>query len=73
MRLGKYFPGNLRKDLTCVVQGVSGKRSVLDMFKDGNEKDMTPNQLTIMILKKITVTEEFKVPVIYVIPDETIH
>ena len=60
------------KDLTGVVQGVSGKRRFLMRFQYGCEKDLTLNQLTIATLEKIPMTEEYEVPTISGIPDETI-
>ena len=58
----------LRKDLTGVVQGVSGKKSFLVRFQDGCEKDRTSNQLTAVIVEKIPIEEEPNVPTI---PDIT--
>ena len=62
----------LRKGLTGVVQGVSRKRRFLARFQDGCDKDLTLNELTIMAVEKILVTEEDKVPTISVITNETI-
>ena len=41
-------------------------------FQDICEKDLTSNQLTIVILGKISMNEEPKVPTISVVPDETV-
>ena len=54
-----------------MVQGVSKKRRFLVRFQYGCKKDMTSNQLTVVILEKIPVEEKPKVPMIPVIPDET--
>ena len=40
----------MRKELTGVVQGISGKKRVLASFKYGCEKYMFLNQLTILIV-----------------------
>ena len=66
------FTRRLRKALSGVLQGVSGKRRFLVRFQDGYEKDLTSNQLTLVTVDKIPVTEEAKVPTISVIPDETV-
>ena len=50
------FSRRPRKELTGVVQGVSGKRRFLVRSKDGCEKDLTSNQLTIVTVEKSTVT-----------------
>ena len=50
------FYRRMRKELTGVVQGVSGKRRFLVRFQDGCEKDMTSNKLTAVIVDKIPVT-----------------
>ena len=44
----EVFSSRLRKELTGVVQGVSGKRRFLVRFQDGCENDKTLNQLTIV-------------------------
>ena len=44
-----------RKELTGVVQGVSGKNRYLVRFQDGCEKDLNLNQLTIVILENSLV------------------
>ena len=61
----------MRKKFTGVVQVVSGKRRFLVSFQDGYEKDMTPNQLTVVIVENIPVEKELGVPTIPEIPDET--
>ena len=45
----------LRKELTGVVQGVYGKKRFLMRFQYGCKKDLTSNQLDILILEKIPV------------------
>ena len=65
------FLGLLRKELTDVVQGVSGKKRFLMSFQYGFKKYLTSNQLTVVILEKSPVKKEPRVPMIPVIPDET--
>ena len=55
-----------RKDLTGVVQGVSGRRRFLVRFQNGCENNLSSNQLTVMIVDKILVEEE---PLVSRIPD----
>ena len=50
------------KGFTGVVQGVSGKNRFFARFQYGCEHDMTSNQLTIIIVEKIPVEQEPKVP-----------
>ena len=50
-----------------MAQGVSGKRILLVRSQDGCEKDLNLNQLTIMTLVNIPLSEEVKVPTISVI------
>ena len=42
-------------------------------FQGGYEKDLTSNQLTIVIVDTSPMAEESDVPTIYVIPGETIN
>ena len=56
-----------------MVQGLSGKRRLLVRFQDGCEKDMTLNQLTVVTVEKVPMTEEYEVPMISAIPCETIY
>ena len=48
----------MRKDLTGVVQGVLGRRSFLVRFQNGREKNLSSNQLTVVIVDTILVEEE---------------
>ena len=48
----------MRKELTGVVQGVSVRRRFLVRFKNGYEKNLSSNQLTVVIVDKIPVEEE---------------
>ena len=66
------FSRRLRKELTGVVQGVSGKMRFLVRFQDGCEKDLILNQLTVGTSEKSPMDEEPKVTTISVIPDETV-
>ena len=60
------------KYLNAVVQGVSGKHSFFLRFQDGCEKDINPNELTVVTVDNIPVGEEPKVRTIAVIPDEKV-
>ena len=66
------FYRRMTKELTGVVQGVSGKKRLLVMFQYKLEKDLNLNQLTILVLEKIPVEEEPDVPTITEIPDEKV-
>ena len=59
-----------RKEMTGVVQGVSGRKMLLVNFTDVFENYLRPNQLTIMIVEKIPVEEEPEVPTIPEIPED---
>ena len=54
--------------LTGVLQGLSGEKRFLVRFQDGCKENMSPNQLTIVIVEKILVEKEPEVPTI---PDIT--
>ena len=58
------FSKRLRKELTGVLESVSGKKMFLVRFQDGCEKVMTSNQLTIVTVDRIPVIEEYEVPTI---------
>ena len=62
----------MRNDLTGVFQGIFGKKRLLARFQDGCEKDLTLNQLTIMIVEKILAEKEPDVPKNPDIPEEQI-
>ena len=63
----------IRKDLTGVVKGVSGRRRFLVRFQNGCKKNTSSNQLTVVIVEKITVEEEPEVSTIPEIPDEQVE
>ena len=68
--------GNLirmRKELTGVVQGVSGRRRLLVRFKNGCEKNLSSNQPTVVIVEKIPVEEEPEVSTITEIPEDQVE
>ena len=48
----------MRKELTGVVQGVCGRRRFLVRFHNGFEKNLSSNQLTVVIAHEILVEEE---------------
>ena len=45
----------MRKELTGVVQGVSGRRRFLVRFQNGCKNNLSSNQLIIVIVDKIPV------------------
>ena len=55
--------------MTGVVQGVSGRRRFLVRFQNGCEKNISLNQLTVVIVEKILVEEEPEVSTISEIPE----
>ena len=59
-------PRRTRKDLTGVMKGVLGKRRFLVRFKNICKKNLSLNQLTIVIVENIP---EEKEPDILAIPD----
>ena len=69
----EVFTRRLRKNLTRVVQGVSGKSRLLVRFKDGYEKDMTSNQISVMTEEKIPMTKEADITMISVVPYDIIY
>ena len=60
----------MRNYLNGVFQRISGNDRFLVRFQDGCEKDLTSNQLTIVIVEKSPVDKEPKVTTITEIPDE---
>ena len=62
----------MRKELTGVVQGVSGRRSLLVRFKNECKNNLSLNQLTVVIADKILVEEEPEVSTIPEIPEDNI-
>ena len=67
------FSMRLSKEFTGVVQRVSGERRFLVIFKYRCEKGMASNQLTVVKLEKTPMNEEAEVPMISVIPDESVN
>ena len=66
---------NLRsmwKELTGMVQGVSGKKRFLAGFKDGCKNNLSSDQLTIMIVENIPEEKEPEVSKIPDIPEDKI-
>ena len=59
-----------RKELTGVVKGVSGRRRFLVRFHNGYKKNMSSNQLTVVIVEKIPEEKEPDVSEISEIPEE---
>ena len=59
-----------RKELTGVVQGVSGRRRFLVRFHNRCEKNLSSNQLTVVTAHKILVEEAPEVSTIPEIPEE---
>ena len=63
----------MRKELTDVVQGVSGRKRFLVRFKNGFEKNLSSNQLTIVTAHEILVEEAPKVYTIPEIPEDNVE
>ena len=55
------FSRRTRKELTGMVQGVSGKMRFLGRFQDGCDKDLTSNQLTVVTVDRSPATEEAEI------------
>ena len=62
----------MRKELTGVVQGVSGGRSFLVRFQNGCKNNLSSNQLTIVTAREILVEESPKVSTIPEIPEDNV-
>ena len=60
------------KELTGVVQGVSGRRRFLVRFQNGCENNLSSNQLTVVVVEKILVEEEPEVSRIPEIPEDQV-
>ena len=63
----------VRKGLNGVVQGVLGRRRLLVRFHNGCEKNLSSNQLTVVIAHKILVEEEPEVSTIPEIPEDNVE
>ena len=63
----------MMKELTGVVQGVSGRRRLLVRFQNEREKNMFSNQLTVVIVEKILEEKEPEVSEIDEIPEEKVE
>ena len=61
-----------RKELTGVVQGVLGRRMLLMRFQNGCEKNLSSNQLTVVIVEKILEEKEPEDSKIAEIPEEQV-
>ena len=59
--------------MTGVVQGISGRRRFLVSFQNGCEKNMSSNQLTVLIVEKIPEEKEPEVSEIAEIPEEQVE
>ena len=66
------FLRRLRDYLNVGVQVISGMKRLLVRFQDSFKKDLTSNQLTVVIVEKIPVEKKPEVPTIPEIPDETV-
>ena len=62
------FSRRLRKEITGVVQEVVGKRSYSVRFQDWLKKEMSSNQLTIVVVRS-EVEEEIEVREVEIIPE----
>ena len=63
----------MRKELTGLVQGVSGRRRFLARFHNGCKEDLSANQLTVVLVDKIPVEEEPLVSTITEIPEDQVE
>ena len=63
----------MRKDLTGLVQGVSGRRRFLVSFQNGCENNLSSNQPIVVIVEKIPVEEEPEVSTIPEIPRDQVE
>ena len=63
----------MRKYLTAVVQGVSGRRRFLVRFQNGCKKNLSSNQLTAVTEHEILVEEAPKVSTIPEIPEDIVE
>ena len=63
----------MRKELIDVVQVVLVRRRLLVRFQNGCEKNLSSNQLTIVIVDKILVEEEPLVSTIPEIPEDQVE
>ena len=63
----------MRKEFTCVVQGVSGRRRFLVRFQNGCENNISSNQLTVVIVENIPEEKEPEVSKIAEIPEEKVE
>ena len=63
----------MRKELTGVVQGVSGRRRFLARFQNGCKNNLSSNQLTVVTAHKILVEEAPEVSTIPEIPEDNVE
>ena len=62
-----------RQELTGMVQGVFGRGSILKMFQNGCENNMSSNQFTVVIVEKIPEEKEPEVSKISEIQEEQVE
>ena len=63
----------MRKELTGVVQGVLGRRKFLVRYHNGRKKNLSSNQLTVVLVDNILVEEEPLVSTISEIPEDQVE
>ena len=63
---------SMRKELTGVLQGVSGRRRFLARFQDGCENNLSSNQLAVVIVYNIPEDKEPEVSEISDILEEQV-
>ena len=63
----------MSKELTGVVQGVSGRGRFLVRFQNGCEKNLSSNQLTVVTAHDILAEEAPKVSTIPEIPEDIVE
>ena len=63
----------MRKELTGVVQGISGRSRFFVRFQNRFKKNLSLNQLNFVIVDKILVEEESLVSTIPEIPEDQVE
>ena len=70
VRVGSLI--SMRKELTGVVQGFSGRRKFLVRFQNRCKKNLSSNQLTVVTAHEILVEEAPEVSTIPEIPEDNV-
>ena len=72
-RVRAYSLRRTSKEFTDVVQGVSGRTSFFVSFQDGRKKNLSSNQINVVIVEKIPEEKEPEVSEIPEIPKEQVE